>query len=103
MVGTARCAVRVINCIAARRADTAARRPYREEKKESAGAKKIFLALVGGSLLAIPPPLIYAGKTAAESGLTRTAIVSVRDKTATQPGRVAADGGRRGFEGQRAA
>src|SRR5205807_6587774 len=45
---------------------------------------KIFLALPGESLLAIPPPPIYAGKTAAESGRTRTAIVALRDDAATR-------------------
>ena len=46
--------------------------------------RKIFLALPGESLLAIPPPPIYAGKTAAESGRTRTAIVALRDDAATR-------------------
>jgi len=87
MVGTARCAVREINCIAARRADAAARRPYQEEKKDKArrAGKKIFLAVVGGSLLAIPPPLIYAGKTAAEPGRTRSAIVALRRDAENAP------------------
>src|SRR6476469_6864769 len=40
---------------------------------------KIFLALLRGGLLAIPPPLNYAGKTAAESGRTWSTIVPLRD------------------------
>src|SRR5207237_656938 len=45
-------------------------------------APRIFLALRRRSLLAIPAPPNYAGKTAAESGSTRTAIVTPRDGAA---------------------
>ena len=65
-------------------------------------SKKIFLALVGGSLLAIPPPQDYAGKTAAESGRKRTAIVTLWDGAANATGTGSALG-IWGFDGKGAA